>query len=126
VSKIAFVLSDSESAIIGDVMDAAGSLVRRARRRANLSQRDLAARAEVPQSTVGRIESGSTDPRASTLSKLLQACGFELEAEPRLGLGVDRTQIRERLGMSPRERIESTAAAAEAVSRIRGRARRVG
>jgi predicted transcriptional regulator len=90
----------------------------------NLSQRDLAARAGVPQSTVGRIESGSTDPRASTLSRLLRACGFELEAEPRLGLGVDRTQIRDRLAMSPRERIESTAAAAEAVARIRGRARR--
>jgi predicted transcriptional regulator len=105
-------------------MNAPGALVRRARRWVNLSQRDLAARAGVPQSTVGRIESGSTDPRASTLSRLLRACGFELEAEPRLGLGVDRTQIRDRLAMSPRERIESTAAAAEAVARIRGRARR--
>jgi transcriptional regulator with XRE-family HTH domain len=106
-------------------MDGPGTLLQKARRRANLSQRGLAARAGLPQSTVGRIESGSTDPRASTLSRLLRACGFELEAEPRLGLGVDRTQIRDRLAMSPRERIEGTAAAAEAVARIRGRARRV-
>ncbi|HEV8683102.1 MAG TPA: helix-turn-helix transcriptional regulator [Actinomycetota bacterium] len=105
-------------------MNAPGALIRRARRWAHLSQRDLAARAGVPQSTVGRIEAGSTDPRASTLSRLLRACGFDLEAEPLLGLGVDRTQIRERLRMTPRERIENTAAAAEAVSRIRGRAQR--
>lgn len=58
------------------------------------------------------------------MSRLLRACGFDLEAEPLLGLGVDRTQIRERLRMTPRERIENTAAAAEAVSRIRGRAQR--
>src|SRR5918996_5376772 len=104
-----------------EVMETAGALLRRARRRANLSQRNLAARAGVPQSTVGRIESNSADPRTSTLSKLLRACGFELEAEPRLGLGVDRSQIRERLALSPRERIENTAAAAEAVAKIRGR-----
>lgn len=100
------------------------ALLKRVRRWANLSQRELAARAGVPQSTVGRIESGATDPRTRTLSRLLQAAGFELEAEPHLGLGVDRTLIREHLSMSPRERIEHTAAAAEAVARIRGRARR--
>jgi predicted transcriptional regulator len=80
--------------------------------------------AGVPQSTVGRIEAGTTDPRASTLSRLLRACGFELEAEPLLGLGVDRTQIRERLSLTPRERVQNAAAASEAVARIRGRARR--
>jgi predicted transcriptional regulator len=105
-------------------MDRAGDLLKRVRRWSNLSQRALAARARVPQSTVARIESGATDPRASTLSRLLRAGGFELEAEPLLGLGVDRTQIRERLAMSPRERIENTAAASEAVARIRNRARR--
>jgi predicted transcriptional regulator len=105
-------------------MNDPGTLLRRARRWRNLSQRGLAALAGVPQSTVGRIEAGTIDPRASTLSRLLRACGFELEAEPLLGLGVDRTQIRERLRMTPRERIENTAAASEAVARIRGRARR--
>jgi predicted transcriptional regulator len=38
----------------------------RARHRAGLTQRELAERAAVPQSTVGRIEAGLVDPRVGT------------------------------------------------------------
>jgi predicted transcriptional regulator len=96
----------------------ASSLVKQARRKAGFSQRALAAAARVPQSTVGRIEAGLIDPRASTLHKLLDACSHELEAGPRLGDGVDRTQIRRLLDLSPRERVESAAAAAANVGRL--------
>lgn len=116
---------NSECAIIWTVMAAPADLLKRIRRQRNLSQRQLAALAGVPQSTVGRIESGVSDPRARTLARLLQVAGFELEAEPRLGLGVDRSLIREQLALSPRERVESIASASEAVARIRGRARRL-
>src|SRR2546422_5140704 len=91
-----------------------------ARRRAGLSQRALAERAGVPQSTIGRIESGAIDPRASTLDRLLRACRFELEAVPRLGEGIDRSLIRERLGLSPRQRLEDAERASVVVARIRG------
>src|SRR5260221_12680662 len=100
------------------------TMLREGRRRAGLSQRALAERAGVPQSTVGRIESGAIDPRASTLGVLLRVCGLQLEVEPTLGKGVDRTQIRERLRLSPRRRIEDAVRAAAAVSRIRGPAKR--
>jgi phosphatidylglycerol:prolipoprotein diacylglycerol transferase len=40
------------------------------------------------------------------------------------GAGVDRTQLRERLKLTPRERIEQTAAAAMELARLRGKARR--
>jgi transcriptional regulator with XRE-family HTH domain len=103
-----------------------GNLLRWARGRAGLTQRRLAGLAGVPQSTVSRIESGAIDPRTSTLRRLLQACGYDLEARPRLGGGVDRSLIRGRLERSPLQRLEDMAFAAEAVARMRRSARKVG
>ena len=94
-----------------------------ARRRAGLTQRALAAAAQMPQSTVGRIEAGLIDPRASTLRRLLRECGEDLEAMPRLGIGVDRSQIRERLALTPRQRLDEAARAWRATATILGRAR---
>ena len=56
-------------------------LVREARSRAGLSQRELALRARTSQSVVARIEAGQTQPGSETLSRLLEAAGFELRAE---------------------------------------------
>src|SRR5436309_15783815 len=98
-------------------------VLREARRRAGLTQRELAERAGLPQSTIGRIEAGSIDPRASTLRRLLRACGSDLESAPRLGEGIDRSQIRERLELSPGERIRDLATAASAIRRLTGIAR---
>lgn len=100
-------------------------ILKKARRQAGLTQRGLGELAGVPQSTVARIESGAIDARATTLARLLRFCGFDLEALPRLGAGVDRSQIRERLARSPRERLEDLTFAAAAMERIRGRARKV-
>ena len=55
-------------------------LVREARRRAGLSQRDLARRARTTQSVVARIEAGTRSPTWDTLARLLAAAGFELRA----------------------------------------------
>lgn len=91
------------------------------RRAAKLSQRALAARAGVPQSTVARIEGGLIDPRASTLNRLLATCGFELSLQ-RASIderGIDRTLIRAQLQLTPRERLEAAAAAADGVDRLR-------
>jgi predicted transcriptional regulator len=83
----------------------AARALRWARRRAGLSQRALAERSGVPQSTIGRIEAGTVDPRVGTLRRLLRACGFDLEVEPLLGEGIDRSQIRACLALSPAERV---------------------
>lgn len=103
----------------------AGALLRRARRKAGLSQRALAEQSGVPQSTVGRIEAGLVDPRVATLDKILEACGFELEVETRLGEGVDRSQIQEFLALSPRLRLEAASTAARNVGRLRLKAKKV-
>jgi transcriptional regulator with XRE-family HTH domain/GNAT superfamily N-acetyltransferase len=53
-----------------------GVLLRALRRQGDLSQRDLAARAGVPASTVARIESGrATDPKFRTVERLVRAAG---------------------------------------------------
>ena len=90
-----------------------------ARRRAGLTQRQMAALAGVPQPTVARIESGAVSPRADTLARLLTAAGRELSDEPRLGQGIDRTLIQDRLRLTPGERIRLAIREAHALSAMR-------
>jgi transcriptional regulator with XRE-family HTH domain len=86
-------------------MSMAGRMVREARARARLTQRQLAAKAGIPQETIARIERGRADPRVKTLDRLLEASEFGLEVMPRLGIGIDRTQIRERIAFPMSERL---------------------
>lgn len=86
-------------------MSMAGRMLRDSRHRAKLTQRELAAKAGIPQETIARIERGRTDPRVNTLDRLLAACEFGLEVMPRLGIGIDRTQIQERLSVSMDKRL---------------------
>lgn len=82
----------------------AADLIREARRRSALTQRQLASRSGVAQPVIARIESGRSKPSFETVEKLLAACGMALEsrataaAEP--GAGVDRTLIRELLPLT--------------------------
>lgn len=78
-------------------MSMSGRMLRYARSRAKLTQRALAAKTGIPQETIARIERGRVDPRVGTMDRLLEGCGYGLGVEPRLGIGVDRTQIDERL-----------------------------
>ena len=83
-------------------MDAA-RVLREARRRAGLTQAELAERVGMLQPSVARLETGRRTPSVDTLERLLRACGMTLSAEPRLAAGVDRERIRdflrrERLG----------------------------
>lgn len=86
-------------------MSMSGRMLRYARSRAKLTQRELAHKAGIPQETIARIERGRVDPRIGTLDRLLEGCGFGLEVEPRLGIGIDRTQIAELLQLTPSERL---------------------
>ena len=90
-------------------MSMAGRMVRYARRRAGLTQRQLSAKAGIPQESIARIERGRVDPRVGTLDRLLEACEYGLEAMPRLGIGIDRPQIRERLDLTPTQRLHRAA-----------------
>jgi transcriptional regulator with XRE-family HTH domain len=89
-----------------------GRTIRMARRRAGLSQRALAERTGVAQPTIARIERGVDDPRFTTIQTLLAGCGEELVATPVAGEGIDRTEIRELLALSPAERLRQAVAEA--------------
>jgi predicted nucleotidyltransferase/DNA-binding XRE family transcriptional regulator len=57
----------------------AGRVLREARKRAGLSQVELAERAGVTQSVISAYESGHRQPSLPTLAALVDAAGFELE-----------------------------------------------
>ena len=99
-----------------------GKLVGRARRRAGLTQRELARRAGTSQSVVVRIEMGKTDPGAATLERLLAECGFELHAvlrPRRAGPSHMLSDVARILRLTPEERLREVANAARFVAAAR-------
>lgn len=99
----------------------AARMVRYARQRAGITQRALASAAGVPQSTVARIETGRLVPRVDTLDRILRAVGQALTMEPRIGVGIDRSQIRELLRLTPGQRARLAAADAAATAPLNRR-----
>ena len=53
-------------------------LIREARRRAGLTQRELAERLGTTQSAIARLERGRTEPSYQRVAAALRACGLEL------------------------------------------------
>ena len=100
-----------------------GSLIREARQRSGLSQRQLARTAGTSQSIIARYESGLVHPSLAQLQRLLEAAGFELKVELReLESGQDTEQLRNNLRLTPAERLTQAVSAARWISRNRGRA----
>ena len=100
-------------------MMAISSVVREARRRAGLSQAQLAERAGVPKSTVGRIESGARVPSTEMVERLVRAAGLEVSAslsEPDPGTD---SMFERTLRRSPAERLADATRVARFV--LRGR-----
>ena len=93
----------------------AARLLRQARRRVGMSQRDLARITGMPQPAIARIERGAVTPGLDTLERLLAGVGMTLEVVPRPGVGVDRTLIREVLALMPEERIVAAGRAGRAL-----------
>jgi transcriptional regulator with XRE-family HTH domain len=103
-------------------MVSAGLIVE-ARRRAGLSQRELARRVGVAQQEIARLERGRSSPSLERLRAIVAACGLELT----VGLTVaDRSydaHIRAALAITPAERLRLQLAAAANSRAARGRAR---
>jgi transcriptional regulator with XRE-family HTH domain len=80
-------------------------LLREARRRAGLTQRELADQLGTTQSSIARLESGVVSPTFATLRSAIEACGFEI----RVGLGEPDpetdTLFDQTLALTPSERI---------------------
>ena len=61
-----------------------GTIIRRARRRAGLTQRALAERAGTSHATLSAYESGTKIPRVDTFDRIVQATGAALDIELRV------------------------------------------
>ena len=102
---------------------AASALLREARRRARLTQVELAQRAGVSQAEVARLERVGSNPTIATLERLLGATAHRLELAR--ADDVDETQLRERLRLTPAERLAAFQVSQRNLVRLSQRARRV-
>lgn len=101
-----------------------GELVREARRRHGVTQKQLAIRARTSQAAVSRIERGLVSPTVATLEHLLAMLNEELVLDAReVDWGHDRTLIRQNLGRTADERLAHGVAFSRWAMRHRGIAR---
>ena len=103
----------------------AGNLLRLARAKRGWTQRQLAAAAGVPQSTIARIESGARQPALPMLARLLAAADLDLRT--RLEPYDDHDDVLDTLDaqLNPQQRDVQDAVQDELITELR-KARRTG
>jgi transcriptional regulator with XRE-family HTH domain len=98
-----------------------GELIREARLRAGLTQKQLSELSGRERSVIARWEQGAISPPIDSLMEIIHACGFDL---PLTLMEVDKSadqQLRESLMATPSERVEWLL---EELGQKRARARR--
>jgi len=94
-------------------------LVREARRRARLTQRELADRAGTTQSSIARLESGRTRPAFDDVLRLVRLCGFDLELRLVERESSEWMQAQELLTRTPAERLDHALKVTRQVEELR-------
>jgi transcriptional regulator with XRE-family HTH domain len=103
-----------------------GELLREARRRHGLTQKQLAIRARTSQAAISRIERGLVSPTVETLGKLLAMMNEELVLDAReLDWGHDVTLIQGNLELDVGQRLAQAEAYAEFAQLLRDAGRAV-
>jgi transcriptional regulator with XRE-family HTH domain len=82
----------------------AGQLIREARLRAGLSQREVGERIGRPGPQVARWESGTVDPGFAVVQRVLRVCGFDLDESLVVWQDEFRDAVEANLRRSPAER----------------------
>ncbi|OBI22335.1 hypothetical protein A5712_12950 [Mycobacterium sp. E2327] len=96
-----------------------GDLVREARRRAALTQAELATRAGTTQSAIARWESGRTAISLDDVRRLTRLCGFDLELMLVPRDDSDIAQATRLAGLSGQERMDRHARVARQLAALR-------
>ncbi|WP_185976253.1 helix-turn-helix transcriptional regulator [Mycolicibacterium sp. 018/SC-01/001] len=96
-----------------------GDLVREARKRAALTQRELAERAGTVQPVVARWESGRTAISLDDVRRVVRLCGFDLEIMLVPADDSDVAQARRLAGLSGQERLDRHARLTRQLSALR-------
>lgn len=83
-----------------------GPLLADARRRAGLTQRQLARALGVSQAAIAQLEQPGSNPRVATLDRALRAAGAELviAARPHRS-SIDESLVRQQLELTPEQRL---------------------
>ncbi|MHB1538474.1 MAG: helix-turn-helix domain-containing protein [Solirubrobacteraceae bacterium] len=94
-------------------MSCHADVLRESRRRAGLTQADLALRLGVSQAAIAKLERSSSNPTVSTLARVLGASGHSLTigSRPswsnRATCGADASLIRKHLELTPAQRLDA-------------------
>ena len=83
-----------------------GQLIREARRRAQLTQAELAQRTGTTQSAVARWESNRVSPTLETLTEVVRACGLDLVVHLEPHDDHDWTLVEAKQQLAPDQRLE--------------------
>ena len=103
-------------------------LIREARRRAGLTQVELAERAGTTQSAIARLERGVGNPTLEHISELVAICGFEVQVRLVPDDADSWDQARANAALPPADRIAKSLGATRLAERLSasGRAARAG
>lgn len=96
-----------------------GELVREARKRAGITQAQLAELAGTTQSAIARLESGRTSPSFEQVERLMRLCGFQLIVELAPYDDSDIVQAEALLRLTPAERARHLAETVNRLERLR-------
>jgi transcriptional regulator with XRE-family HTH domain len=96
-----------------------GLLVKEARQRAGLTQAALAQRLGTSQPVIARWETGAAEPGFRTVVEAIRACDLDLRVSLVPRDEHDDSLVRERLALSPSQRIERNRAALRLERRLR-------
>jgi transcriptional regulator with XRE-family HTH domain len=94
-------------------------LVREARRRAGMSQRELAERAGTTQSAIARLETGRSTPSFDAVLRLVRLCGLDLDVMLVERDDSDWAQAQRLRGLSPDARLRHMERVANQMREIR-------
>ena len=105
-------------------MSQAGEIIRAARRRSGLSQRELAVRAGTTQAAISRIERGVEEPTVERLEQILAGLGWRpvIELVPIEAHDAEPRRLREAAHATPAVRLESGLRMSELARRYAGKA----
>jgi transcriptional regulator with XRE-family HTH domain len=99
-------------------MSDGGGLIAEARKRAGITQQELASRLGSHQSVIARWESGRVRPDLETVQRVVRAAGFDLSLSIVPADDHDLTLIRRELRIAPHERLRSMVDAVRAFRRM--------
>ena len=102
-----------------------GELIKEARKRGGLSQRELAEQLGTTQPVIARWETGKRSPTFERVVEAVRACGFDLAARIVARDDQHALLVNETLKMTPRERLEKLSRSRAAFEELRKEVRRI-